>query len=78
LLLPAPLKFGVIVDVEPFRGIRQAEVGAAKTMIDRTEQRFGLKREQLAGDTKRPWSGIDRLRRRIFRRRETRIIRLTK
>src|SRR5215471_4179698 len=32
-------KFGVIVDVEATRAIRQAEVGAAKTMIDRTEER---------------------------------------
>ena len=37
------VKFGVIVDVEASRAIRQAEVGAAKTMIGRTEQRFGLK-----------------------------------
>jgi len=37
------VKFGVIVDVEATRAIRQAEVGAAKTMIDRTEQRLGLK-----------------------------------
>jgi hypothetical protein len=36
------VKFGVIVDVEATRAIRQAEVGAAKTMIDRTEQRLGL------------------------------------
>jgi hypothetical protein len=31
--------------------VRQAEVGAARTMIDRTEQRFGLKPERLAADT---------------------------
>src|SRR5664279_4297389 len=30
------VKFGVIVDVEASRSIRQAEVGAAKTMIERT------------------------------------------
>ena len=30
------VKFGVIVDVEASRAIRQAEVGAAKTMIERT------------------------------------------
>jgi hypothetical protein len=36
------VKFGVIVDVEASRAIRQAEVGAAKTMIERTEERFGL------------------------------------
>src|SRR3977135_3428873 len=45
------VKFGVIVDVEASRSIRQAEVGAAKTMIERTEQRFGLKPERLAADT---------------------------
>jgi hypothetical protein len=41
------VKFGVIVDVEASRAIRQAEVGAAKTMIERTEERFGLKPERL-------------------------------
>jgi transposase len=45
------VKFGVIVDVEASRAIRQAEVGAARTMIDRTEERFGLKPERLAADT---------------------------
>jgi IS5 family transposase len=45
------VKFGVIMDVEASRAIRQAEVGAAKTMIDRTEKRFGLKAERLAADT---------------------------
>jgi transposase len=45
------VKFGVIVDVEASRAILQAEVGAAKTMIDRTEERFGLKPERLAADT---------------------------
>ena len=33
------VKFGVIVDVEASRAIRQAEVGASKTMIERTEAR---------------------------------------
>jgi hypothetical protein len=37
------LKFGVIVDVEASTAIRQTEVGAAKTMIERTEERFGLR-----------------------------------
>jgi len=32
---------GVIVDVEASRAIRQAEVGAARTMLERTEERFG-------------------------------------
>jgi hypothetical protein len=45
------VKFGVIVDVEASRAIRQAEVGAAKTMIERTEERFSLKPERLAADT---------------------------
>jgi transposase len=42
---------GVILDVEATRAIRQAEVGAARTMIDRTEGRFGLKPEYLAADS---------------------------
>lgn len=45
------VKFGVIVDVEASRAIRQAEVGAAKTMIERTEARFDLKPTYLAADT---------------------------
>jgi transposase len=45
------VKFGVIVDVEASRAIRQAEVGAARTMIERTGERFGLKPERLAADT---------------------------
>src|ERR1700741_4609459 len=48
--------FGVIVDVEASRAIRQAEVGAAQTMIERTEQRFNLKPKRLAADTAY-WSG---------------------
>ena len=42
---------GVIVDVEASRAVRQAEVGAARTMIERTEERFGLRPQRLAGDT---------------------------
>jgi transposase len=42
---------GVIVDVEASRAVRQAEVGAARTMIERTEERFGLKPQRLAADT---------------------------
>ena len=34
------VKSGVIVDVEASRSVRQAEVGAARTMIERTEERF--------------------------------------
>src|SRR5262252_6875680 len=45
------VKFGVIVDVEASRAIRQAEVGAANTMISRTEERFDLKPQYLAADT---------------------------
>src|SRR5262245_52150843 len=45
------VKFGIIMDVEATRAIRQAEVGAAKTMIDRTEERFDIKPERLAADT---------------------------
>src|SRR6187399_79819 len=45
------VKFGVIVDVQASRAIRQAEVGAAKTMIERTEQRFALKPDYLAADS---------------------------
>ena len=45
------VKFGVIVDVEASRAIRQAEVRAAKTMIERTEERFDLKPAWLAADT---------------------------
>lgn len=45
------VKAGIIVDVEASRAIRPAEVGAARTMIERTEQRFGLKPKLLAADT---------------------------
>jgi transposase len=45
------VKFGIIMDVEASRAIRQAEVGAAKTMIDRTEECFDIKPERLAADT---------------------------
>jgi transposase/Fe-S cluster biogenesis protein NfuA len=42
---------GIIMDVEATRAIRQAEVGASRTMLERTEQRFGIKPRWLAGDT---------------------------
>jgi transposase len=45
------VKFGVIMDVEASRAIRPAEVGAAKTMVERTEERFDIKPKQLAADT---------------------------
>jgi hypothetical protein len=37
----------IIVDVESTRAIRQAEVGAARTMIDRVADCFGLKPKRL-------------------------------
>ncbi|OIQ28402.1 MAG: hypothetical protein BM562_12875 [Alphaproteobacteria bacterium MedPE-SWcel] len=33
------------------RAIRQAEVGASRTMLDRTEKRFGIRPDWLAADT---------------------------
>lgn len=45
------VKFGVIMDVEASRAIRQAEVGASRTMIERTETCFGIKPDWLAADT---------------------------
>ena len=45
------VKCGIIMDVEASRAIRQAEVGASQTMIERTEARFGIKPEWLAADT---------------------------
>jgi transposase len=45
------LKAAIIVDVEATRAIRQAEVGAARTMIERTEDRLGLCPERLAADS---------------------------
>jgi len=35
------VQFGIIVDVEASRAIRQAEVGASRTMIARTEKGLG-------------------------------------
>jgi hypothetical protein len=45
------LKHAVIVDVEATTAVRQAEVTAAQTMIERTADRFGIEPERLAGDT---------------------------
>jgi transposase len=45
------VKVGIIMDVEASRAIRQAEVGASQTMIERTQARFGIKPEWLAADT---------------------------
>src|SRR3712207_6261593 len=40
------LKAAVSVDVEASRAVRQAEVGSARTMLERTAERFGLKPER--------------------------------
>jgi transposase len=45
------VKVGIIMDVEATRAIRQAEVGAAKTMIERTENCFDIRPAYLAADT---------------------------
>jgi transposase len=45
------LKAAIIVDVEATRAIRQAEVGAARTMIDRTQDRLGIRPDRLAADS---------------------------
>jgi transposase len=45
------VKFGIIMDVEASRAIRQAEVGASQTMIERTGACFGIKPEWLAADS---------------------------
>ena len=41
----------VIMDVEASRAIRPGEVGAARRMIERTKERFGITPDSLAGDT---------------------------
>jgi hypothetical protein len=43
--------YGVIVDVEATRSIRQAEVGSTKTMLRRVKDRFDLHPERLIADT---------------------------
>jgi transposase len=45
------LDHAVIVDVEASRAIRQAEVGAVRTMIDRVQDQFGLYPERVAADS---------------------------
>jgi hypothetical protein len=45
------LKNAVIMDVEATTAVRQAEVTAAKTMIDRTAEQLGVTPERLAADT---------------------------
>jgi transposase len=45
------LEAGVIVDVEATPAHRSREVESTKAMIDRVEQRFGMKPRRLVGDT---------------------------
>jgi len=45
------LDAGIIVDVEATPAHRTQEVESTKTMIDRVEQRFGMKPDRLVGDT---------------------------
>ena len=45
------LDHAIIVDVEPTTAIRQAEVTAAKRMIERSRERFDLYPARLAGDS---------------------------
>jgi hypothetical protein len=44
------LKHAVIIDVEATRAIRQAEVSAAKTMLDRTAEQFEVAPSRLVAD----------------------------
>src|SRR5215469_2482764 len=44
------LKHAVIMDVEATIAIRQAEVGAAKTMLDRTAEQFDVQPSRLVAD----------------------------
>ena len=44
------LKHAVIMDVEATTAVRQAEVGAAKRMIDRTAEQFDVTPSRLVGD----------------------------
>ncbi|MFO0201914.1 MAG: transposase [Alphaproteobacteria bacterium] len=45
------VKHAVIMDVVATPALRTAEVNATKAMIDRVEQRFGVKPKRLIGDT---------------------------
>jgi transposase len=47
----ADLDHAIVVDVEATTAIRQAEVTAAKRMIERTKERFDLYPARLAGDS---------------------------
>jgi len=43
------VKYGIIMDVEASRAIRQAEVGASHTMIERTAARVTEVDRELSG-----------------------------
>jgi hypothetical protein len=45
------LKHAVIMDVEATTAIRQVEVGAAKTMLDRTAEQFEVAASRLVADS---------------------------
>lgn len=45
------IEAGVIIDVEATRANRIEEVNSTKTMVERVEERFGLKPQRLIGDT---------------------------
>jgi transposase len=45
------LDHAVIVDVEPSTAVRQGELAACRTMVERTNARLGLYPERLAADT---------------------------
>ena len=45
------LQAGIIVDVEATPALHNEEVDSTRTMIERVEQRFGLKPQRLVGDT---------------------------
>jgi hypothetical protein len=42
---------GIIVDVEATPSHRTQEVESTKTMVERVEQRFGMKLDRLVGNT---------------------------
>jgi hypothetical protein len=50
LIKAIDLDHAVIVDVEASRAIRQAEVGAVRTMIDRVQDQFGLYPPKTSGN----------------------------
>src|SRR3954452_2055826 len=52
------LNHAVILDVEASRAIRQAEVGAVRTMIDRVQDQFGAL-SRTSGRRQRLWFGRD-------------------